>query len=455
MPAEQSTRYKAVAIRACRVKRASCPGTPQLRDMSAEEHHRNSSRQVIAYCIVALFFCIDAVVVEVAEAELVDKISVLDVKRRFIKTINKLSHIHSEFDYLYGLLNVTENLEDLYIALTDVNIRIWRLEEAIRKQEHQQDYDSLFMQRARLIYFNNDERGALKRQINNLTSSRFIEEKYYRPYDFYHSNPSHAELLVVGHWGLGDLIGYSGLVRYLLLSNNYSKVNILVPKQYFESVQTLYDDVKSFIRVIAWHDNIQASKLSIETAYPEFNESNSLYFGFYENENFLRAMAANDVNQNFMKAFYRQCGIKPDACYSHFYLRRNLVRERVLYNSYIEQINGKCYVIIHEDPSRNYFLNISKIPESHMSCHIIRVGRKGSPWSALENSTLDGLGSSNIFDYSMLIERATAFHGYDGAFLWLIEMLALNVDKYVHIYVRSLTNDTYIRELTSNWKIVE
>ncbi|HEY2158611.1 MAG TPA: DUF6165 family protein, partial [Isosphaeraceae bacterium] len=124
------------------------------------------------------------IVVEVAAAELIDKISILEIKSERIADPAKLAHIRAELAALEsaraGSIPPTPGLDDLVSELRVVNEAIWDVEDALRACERAGDFGPRFVELARSVYRNNDRRAALKRAINDRLGSRLVEEKSYR-----------------------------------------------------------------------------------------------------------------------------------------------------------------------------------------------------------------------------------------------------------------------------------
>lgn len=129
---------------------------------------------------------IHSIEVPVAVAELIDKITILEIKTERFRDATKLANAKAELTLLYerraAALGKAPALADIEARLKAVNQRIWDLEDAIRACERQQDFGPSFVTAARSIYRANDERAALKREINVTTGSQIIEEKSYDAY---------------------------------------------------------------------------------------------------------------------------------------------------------------------------------------------------------------------------------------------------------------------------------
>lgn len=124
--------------------------------------------------------------VEVSTGEVLDKISILEIKCHKITDEKKLTNVRREHLTLIKELNA-EGLEDwllsdLYRSLLEVNFTLWQIEDQIRKKESLQEFDDEFVGLARSVYIVNDERAQIKREINEKTNSLLVEEKNYVSY---------------------------------------------------------------------------------------------------------------------------------------------------------------------------------------------------------------------------------------------------------------------------------
>ena len=123
--------------------------------------------------------------IEVSDGEIVDKLTILQIKMENIQDPKKIKNIEAEYLYLLpvveqeiGILKTSQ----LYIRLLETNRKLWRIEDDIRDKEKERQFDSEFVELARLVYITNDERAKIKKEINLQQGSRFIEEKSYQEY---------------------------------------------------------------------------------------------------------------------------------------------------------------------------------------------------------------------------------------------------------------------------------
>jgi hypothetical protein len=124
--------------------------------------------------------------IPVAVGELIDKITILEIKAARITEPGKLANVLRELGLLreawHSQPQAPADLEDLRDALKALNLRLWDIEDALRTKEHRREFDAQFIELARSVYLTNDERSALKRKINAVTGSVIIEEKSYAAY---------------------------------------------------------------------------------------------------------------------------------------------------------------------------------------------------------------------------------------------------------------------------------
>ncbi|MBD3290491.1 hypothetical protein GF337_16930 [candidate division KSB1 bacterium] len=122
--------------------------------------------------------------VEISNGELVDKVTILSIKREKITVPEKLKNVEKEFSILrkeMSTLGISEETPE-YQELLRVNRELWDIEDQLRKKEAAQVFDDEFIRLARKVYFTNDKRSEIKRRINQMTDSDLIEEKTYVDY---------------------------------------------------------------------------------------------------------------------------------------------------------------------------------------------------------------------------------------------------------------------------------
>ena len=126
------------------------------------------------------------IIVEVSIGELLDKISILEIKKQKIKDPEKLSFISNEHlilkDQLNNNVKSDEKLEKLFQELKDINAKLWKIEDDKRECEKNKDFGDEFIKLSRDVHFYNDDRAKIKLEINNHTGSTIKEIKEYTSY---------------------------------------------------------------------------------------------------------------------------------------------------------------------------------------------------------------------------------------------------------------------------------
>ena len=126
------------------------------------------------------------ILVEIAPGELIDKITILEIKTDRIADPDKLNNVRVELEVLEKArdeaVEASQELDDLTVRLKRVNTALWNIEDDIRDCERRQDFGPKFIELARSVYRSNDQRAAVKREVNELLDSKLIEEKSYVDY---------------------------------------------------------------------------------------------------------------------------------------------------------------------------------------------------------------------------------------------------------------------------------
>ena len=123
---------------------------------------------------------------EISVGELLDKISILEIKQKNIKDEQKIKIISKELESLnYTLqkdVNITDEIKSLYEDLKKINIKLWNIEDGKRDCERNGDFGEKFIQLARSVYIENDQRAKIKNKINVLSGSNISEVKSHDEY---------------------------------------------------------------------------------------------------------------------------------------------------------------------------------------------------------------------------------------------------------------------------------
>jgi hypothetical protein len=127
--------------------------------------------------------------IEVSNGEIIDKYTILQIKAKHITDAEKLKNVMVEKDVLeksvmqiYNMTVQQPELERLQQDLYNINLTLWNIEDQIREHERMELFNDDFIELARSVYYMNDERSVVKKDINLLTGSKLVEEKSYEEY---------------------------------------------------------------------------------------------------------------------------------------------------------------------------------------------------------------------------------------------------------------------------------
>lgn len=121
--------------------------------------------------------------IEVSNGEIIDKLTIIEIKLERIGDIKKIANLRKEYTVLNEASKSIISKDDaLYKELYAINSSLWDIEDTIRELERENNFGQKFIDTARSVYFNNDKRAEIKKQINLKTGSNLIEEKSYEKY---------------------------------------------------------------------------------------------------------------------------------------------------------------------------------------------------------------------------------------------------------------------------------
>ena len=121
--------------------------------------------------------------VPISVGELIDKITILEIKKDKLKNI-KLKNILKELSFLRAVLEKNSIFipDEIFFQLKSINLKLWDIEDKIRIKEKNKEFDNEFIELARSVYLNNDRRSETKKELNIMFNSEIIEEKSYEKY---------------------------------------------------------------------------------------------------------------------------------------------------------------------------------------------------------------------------------------------------------------------------------
>ena len=126
------------------------------------------------------------ILTEISAGELLDKISILEIKLEMVKNAEGLKEVKKEHAILKKIqtssIVLTDEISNLFKSIKEINTELWNVEDKLRIHEKNQDFGKEFIKLARAVYFNNDKRAKIKLDINKILGSNLIEVKQYIDY---------------------------------------------------------------------------------------------------------------------------------------------------------------------------------------------------------------------------------------------------------------------------------
>lgn len=124
--------------------------------------------------------------VPISPGELIDKLTILEIKSANMRDAAKLANVNIELKLLQETWRssafANANIDAEWTLLREINKKLWDIEDLIRDKEREKNFDQEFIELARAVYFTNDERATVKKQINTKLGSKIVEEKSYAQY---------------------------------------------------------------------------------------------------------------------------------------------------------------------------------------------------------------------------------------------------------------------------------
>ncbi len=128
----------------------------------------------------------DLIHIPMSPGELLDKITILEIKSERMSDEAKLANVRRELDLLNatwtGAVDPDETIGRIHRELKSINEQLWEIEDDIRDKERAKEFDARFIELARAVYFTNDKRAAAKKALNEHLGSQIVEEKSYQDY---------------------------------------------------------------------------------------------------------------------------------------------------------------------------------------------------------------------------------------------------------------------------------
>lgn len=373
----------------------------------------------------------------VSFGEAADKITILQIKTRKIADPDRLVFIHKELDLLVEKYGTRLNSIQLQMAaLINVNELLWDIEDKLRQYELENKCVSVeFIQAAREVYFLNDRRAYIKRQIDAIQSSSLREIKSYAPY---HKSP----IFILPHMGVGDQMILNGMVRYLATFHEY--VMLVALRKHSATMEFMYRDIPDKIKFL----------------YIDRDEDISPAYGAgidiikdYSDRGYLILPLGNhrceakwlEGHVDFAEAFYKQANVPYEVRWRYFFVARDKEREERMFRAGMAAMRTTKYAFIHDDPTRRMLV--------HRDHEVISPELVRYHPNSLDTNPLCGQPDI-IFDYCKLIEGAEELHMMDSSFAIMADCICNlgNKKRVLHTYAKG--GEEYRNLYKTEWTFV-
>jgi hypothetical protein len=265
------------------------------------------------------------------------------------------------------------------------------------------------------------------------------------------------KVVVLPHQGLGDQLIMNGYINYLASNPDIESIVLIARSYQKKTLEHLYQDMQKVS--FSW-DIIESERtVYTETNNPLMKALNGMTFGqliLVNNEPFIvhvfgfhsSVHAFIIPGRNWADSFYINANVDPTLRYSMFTLPRNMTRSKGLYESLIDYLGGSKYILIHDDPSRqryinaNHVINAMKTNEiSHLPVIYLGKNRYSFPlFEGLNNIPLpDFFYTESFLDIYDTIFNATECHFMDSSFACLTDTMNTSKSKlYLHYYITEM-----------------
>jgi len=273
--------------------------------------------------------------------------------------------------------------------------------------------------------------------------------------------------LILYHLGLGDHIVMNGYIHYLLRKHNTERVCILaMNNKSKDTLEYLYSDCD---RVSMHYFNNDSDpvfsmvnrKKFMSTCVFNNREYHILSFGLHSEDGSIYI-----DNNTWASSFYIYAGVDPSIMYKCFTLPLNMNESKNKYNTLIDTIQNKKYILIHDDPSRERMLNentVKRILEKNNNINLpviyLGINRYNYPLIAGLNNILNVdniVNCKSLLDYYDIIKNATECHFMDSSIMCLTDQIVNSTSLlYSHLYIpHAIISPKIITAINRNWEIL-
>lgn len=370
---------------------------------------------------------------EVSIGEALDKLSILEIKKRLVKDAGDLKEVEKEYDAIYPeLKEYLDKSRYFYQMLVKVNQDIWDNCEPTRVNKDiftNRDKLNEYAENCYNIITYNDQRFRLKNKINTLCMSNLKEKCAF-----------------FGHIGCGDMMTMNGLIRYL--STLYDEVCVACDSEYAKTVETMYSDDPAIKLILVKNSEYTERGDIFKNLVNKYKENGYkvICSGKYDLSKYFH------MTSRFFKTYYAGIGYPYNTRYTWEHVCRDLDKETELFNKVVKK--DEKYIFVHRFNGTSFkkagFDNRGLF--TYEPNHNFYVNKKHEFYGRWSNS--GGMLSNDITHYGKLIENAEELVIWDSSFFCYSMHLDLSKVKKKTVFVRNKYN---IREYHYNmdgWLVI-
>lgn len=372
--------------------------------------------------------------VPVSMGECVDKLSILEIKKQFIKDKTKRELVLNEISYLHHKLNSSlKDMDYYYKLLIQINKKIWVMQDVFRDSKDKDQKQQLCLD----IIDYNDRRFRIKNKINFSTQSVLKEVKGYNP----------KKCFILSHLGMGDHLTAVGMVRYL--STLYDEITVVCKDKNKKNVEELYSNDETIRIYPVANDGDISPRYGCPTKrFKDITQDNEVFLVGYHNLN----RRPFDVNK-LPFCFYEQMNL-PATHMWEFFDVPSLPNAYQLY----EHIKGKKFIFVHNTSSEGEVFSTQQMRDIMNSNHttttldnyiLINPNQNMYDTSHPNYAVAETLKGHSILSYKLVIENADFVFVSDSSFFCLAFQLFLKGDHH-YLIQRASTNYANYEHIWSN-----
>jgi len=350
--------------------------------------------------------------IPISLGEVLDRLSILNIKKERILDPKKLDHVTHE---IKTLPPVQSQYKELFNQLLEVNKTLWNVEDNLREIETHKKFDDEFIFYARSVYKLNNRRFELKNKINTLSEMKIAEQKQH-PFLI-----KKQEIIIFPHLGIGDFLCCLSAIR---IYAEQFKIHLIIKAEYEDKIKFFLRDITDIEYILVHNDRYQ--DLKFDQGIPVIG------VGQHRTGQPIKI-------KDFPGVFYSDFNLPKSEMFSNFFYIRDMFEENKVYDEITK--DHPEYIVIHDDPTRGLVVDDQKIPND---VYRVYLGREYKDIPMIYSKKL--------------LEHAKEIHCIDSSFLWFVGMNRIETKKVLHSAARKNMKDdpiVYFGETEgSEWRVV-